>query len=404
MSLAPRPQLFRRVSALAFVLALSVCLFGPDRLSGRFAPKAAAASTFTINSTGDGPDSNAADGACDDGTGHCTLRAAIQQANATPGTDTINFQIPATDPGRNATTGVFTISPASPLPTIIDPVVINGYSQPGAQANTLADADNAVLLIELNGSGVTSSNASGLKITAGGSTVSGLVINRFLPVGVSAGIRLESGGGNVIQGCFIGTDTSGMVQRRNDAGIRLVNSSNNTIGGTDPSARNVVSGNLEANIRMAGSNNTIQGNLIGPDSTGTSGFTNDTNQVPNIIASVYVENTTTAQFSGNLFGGTTPGARNVITNIFITTSGNVVQGNFIGTDAKGKFRLSQGNILVIEDRFGNGQILHPADILIGGTDAGAGNVIAGGVGLLGSSNAKVQGNLIGTDAAGTAAI
>ena len=158
MSLAPRPQLFRRVSALAFVLALSVCLFGPDRLSGRFAPKAAAASTFTINSTGDGPDSNAADGACDDGTGHCTLRAAIQQANATPGTDTINFQIPATDPGRNATTGVFTISPASALPTIIDPVVINGYSQPGAQANTLADADNAVLLVELSGSGVTAGN------------------------------------------------------------------------------------------------------------------------------------------------------------------------------------------------------------------------------------------------------
>src|SRR5205807_3971792 len=70
----------------------------------------------------------------------------------------------------------------------------------------------------------------------------------------------------------------------------------------------------------------------------------------------------------------------------------------------GNVRLSQGNILVLDDRFGNGQSVHPADILIGGVDAGARNVIAGGVSLLGSSNAKVQGNLIGTDAAGTAAI
>ncbi len=73
-----------------------------------------------------------------------SLRQAILNANANPGVDTIDFAIPGT--------GVHTISPASALPTITDPVVIDGYTQPGASPNTLANGDNAVLLIELDGS------------------------------------------------------------------------------------------------------------------------------------------------------------------------------------------------------------------------------------------------------------
>src|SRR3954463_5858258 len=83
-----------------------------------------------------------------------SLRQAIIDANGNAGMDTIEFNIPASDPNCNATTHVCTITPTvdPPLPPITDRVTINGYSQPGASVNTLKNGDDAVLLIELNGS------------------------------------------------------------------------------------------------------------------------------------------------------------------------------------------------------------------------------------------------------------
>src|SRR5262245_8777850 len=74
----------------------------------------------------------------------CTLREAITAANTNPGADTIVFNIPGG--------GVHTISPTSSLPEITESVTIDGYTQPGASENTLAVGDDAVLLIELDGS------------------------------------------------------------------------------------------------------------------------------------------------------------------------------------------------------------------------------------------------------------
>lgn len=87
------------------------------------ASPARSAATFTVNSTGDGGDSSTADNICDSdaGTGgeQCTLRAAIQQANAgVASNEYIKFEIPASDPGYDPATGVWTISPTSGLPTI----------------------------------------------------------------------------------------------------------------------------------------------------------------------------------------------------------------------------------------------------------------------------------------------
>ena len=72
-----------------------------------------------------------------------SLRQAITDANTNPGLDTICFNIPGA--------GVQTIAPLSALPPISDPVIIDGYSQPGASPNTLAVGGDATLLIELNG-------------------------------------------------------------------------------------------------------------------------------------------------------------------------------------------------------------------------------------------------------------
>ena len=77
----------------------------------------AQATTFTVNSTND-----VDDGTCD--ATHCSLREAINAANANSGTDTIAFNISGAGP--------HTIQPTSALPTITDPVVIDGYTQPGA--------------------------------------------------------------------------------------------------------------------------------------------------------------------------------------------------------------------------------------------------------------------------------
>jgi CSLREA domain-containing protein len=107
---------------------------------------AQASTTFIVNIPGDTHDADLGDGLCDVnlfGSGQqCTLRAAIEQANATPGADVINFNIPDT-----FGTGVKTINVGalddSGLPPITDQVTINGYSQPGASPNTLARGTNA---------------------------------------------------------------------------------------------------------------------------------------------------------------------------------------------------------------------------------------------------------------------
>ena len=131
-----------------------------------------ATTAFTVNSTRDVGDYNPGDGECFTGVvlvigPECTLRASIQEANAIPGADTIDFDVP--------TTAVATISPASQLPTITEAVTIDGYSQPGAKSNTLAVGNDAVLKVELSGPG----SGSGLRIGAAYSTVKGLVINRW---------------------------------------------------------------------------------------------------------------------------------------------------------------------------------------------------------------------------------
>jgi hypothetical protein len=127
-----------------------------------------AAATVTVNSTTDVSDGDTSSIAALIATpgpdGVISLREAIIAANNTAGADAISFNIPGP--------GVRTITPTSQLPTITSPVTIDGYTQPGASANTLAVGDNAVLLIELNGNGAA---FKALTITAGNSTVRGLV-------------------------------------------------------------------------------------------------------------------------------------------------------------------------------------------------------------------------------------
>ena len=131
--------------------------------------------TYTVTSVADGGDSDVGDGLCDNGSGDCTLRAAIEEANATTEASLIQFDIPGAGP--------HTIQPGIPLPEITEPLVIDGYTQPGASPNTSTTSSNAVLKIELDGTNAIPT-ADGLVVKASNTTVKGLVVNRFPQFGI----------------------------------------------------------------------------------------------------------------------------------------------------------------------------------------------------------------------------
>ncbi len=322
-----------------------------------------------------------------------SLRDAITQANATAnvgGPDEIHFAIPGT--------GLHTISPTANLPDITDPVIIDGYTQAGSSPNTNGPGlgSNAVLTIELNGTNA-GPNVSGLTIETIDCTVRGLVINRFGTGGtIGNGILVSSSNDIAIDGNFIGTDASGTAALPNRGhGLFLLSGKNNRIGGAAPAARNVISGNGEEGIEIEGGllpGHVIQGNLIGTDASGASALGNGGDGI------------VLFDTSDHTIGGSAPAERNVISgnhsqgiNIGGSGTGNVVQGNFIGTDASGAAAL--GNE-------GGGVFLSSADNLVGGTAPGTRNVVSGNVGdgvnifnPTGTGN-SIQGNFIGTDATG----
>ena len=155
--------------------------------------------------------------------GWWSLRQAIIDANENPGYDTIIFKIPGE--------GIHTIQPLTALPVITDPVLIDGFSQPGSSANTnpISQGCNAYLNIELDGTNA--GIADGLIISCGGSTVRGLIVNNF---SIGNGIELRTYGGNIIEGNFIGVDSDGISVEPNYYGIRVFSDST-LIGGTAPS-------------------------------------------------------------------------------------------------------------------------------------------------------------------------
>ncbi|MBZ0282447.1 MAG: CSLREA domain-containing protein [Anaerolineae bacterium] len=274
---------------------------------------------------------------------YCSLHAAINAANAHPGPDTIQFNIPGT--------GVKTIHPTEMLHPILDSVVIDGTTQPGYAGTPI---------IELNGSlNGNIYEQHGLFIESGQNvTIRGLVINKF----PQDGIYIENATNVVIEGNYIGTDPTGTIAMGNGrisgAGIRVYGTGHR-IGGTEPGMGNLISGNNAAGIILEGTNHIIQGNLIGTNAAGNLGLGNQLNGI-NVFR------------PENQIGGTATGAGNVISGntnagIWVLESNNVVQGNWIGTDRTASLNVKNGWMGI--------DIMGDAN-LIGGTEPGAGNVIA----------------------------
>ena len=375
-----------------------------------FAASSVIAATFTVTNTGD--------------SGAGSLRQAILDANANPGADTIAFNI--------AGSGVHTIAPLGTM-AISDAVVIDGFSQAGSSPNTLLVGNDAVYTIEIDGSGITNflfyvgtsgatirgllinrTNGNSIFIDVGdddnkvignwiGTDATGTQYlgTNFDAVRVwgssnrvggtdpadhnvivgggasgSATLDLELGGFNVIQGNHVGVNAAGTAPLAPSPvpswGISMSSTAHdNLIGGTTPGARNVVFANAPLLLGSGSHHNTIQGNYIGTDATGTIGFG----------ASVGI-------FSNNaphddLIGGAAAGAGNVISGNavgIVFTDGaaaHTVMGNFIGTDPTG--------LLPVPNSARGIELQSPsAGSVIGGVNAGEGNTIAfnGGPGIL----------------------
>lgn len=334
--------------------------------------------TFTVTSIAD--------------SGAGSLRSAIASANSSINAagvlDRITFAIPGAGP--------HTIALTASLPTITDPVEIDGYSQSGAIKNTngTSGAFNGVLQIVLDGA-ATPAGTSGLVIDAGNSEIKGLVISRF----PASGIRITSNSGNTVAGNFIGTDVTGTIDRGNGGdGIQISDVRDNRIGGLNPEHRNVIAGNGSDGIEIRGvgsTSNVVAGNFIGVDKTGAAALGNSSDGVSLALGA-----------KNNRIGGQTPGERNVISGNSsdgveidgATTSGNLIVGNYIGADKSGT--LDRGNLV-------NGiSITSAPSNTIGGETAGHRNVISGnndnGIDIAGlaADNNIIRGNYIGTDAAG----
>ena len=319
-----------------------------------------AAATFTITST------NSA--------GPGTWREAITNANANPGPDLIAFNLPP------ATRSTF---PTTALPAITDPVTIDGTTQPSFSGTPI---------VELAGNlaGV----ADGLRLTTTNCILRGLIINRFS----GDNVELNSGGGHVIEGCYLGLNLTGTTdQGAGQQGIRLENSTGNRVGGPTVAQRNVISGNNQNGILLNGvgsSNNVIQGNWMGVDVTGTNRIANSQHGI------------SLANAPANQLGGSQAGEGNLIsgntTGILIdgtAAAGNQIAGNWIGLLSSGKVVDALGNT---DDGI---RIQNAPSTRLGGLTEGARNVIGGnndGIELTGAgtTGTRIEGNWIGWDALG----
>ena len=246
--------------------------------------------------------------------------------------------------------------------------------------------------------------AAGIAVTGSSNVIGGIdeehgnLTTNVISGNEGAGVSI-SASENQLQGNFIGTDVSGTAALKNGVGV-LIDGGHNTIGGTTPAARNVISGNASDGVFISGagaSGNLIAGNYIGVDVTGIARLAND------VGVAVSASNNTI----GGTPGDKQPGAGNVISGnqdegILIENSGamnNKVTGNYIGTTSNGELPLGNGMGVSIDDAPNNS---------IGGSTRVAGNVISANLGdgvyVSGenASNTKIQGNYIGLDAAGLA--
>jgi hypothetical protein len=216
-----------------------------------------------VDDTGDGPDASAGDGTCATAGAVCTLRAAIEESNALGGAR-IYFRIPGAGP--------HVISPATALPAVSATALIDGMTEPDFMGSPAVRIDGSSLINE-EGIEVTSdfTTVKGLSITdfsgVGGPTS---------PAG--SGIYAHTGQMNYFTGNFLGIAPDGVTAagNRNGAFVHGPGASPpGQVGGPTEYERNIISGNTQAGLFLfRNKSSVVEGNYIGTDSSGTSAVGN----------------------------------------------------------------------------------------------------------------------------------
>lgn len=348
---------------------------------------------FVVDGTGDQPDDLLGDNICDIGNGTCTLRAAIQEANASTGHDLIGFELGA---------GSRIIEPAANLPTIASRLTIDGTTEPGFAGQPL---------VELRATNVTSGTNNEYAFIRATSplTLRGLVINSLPQSGRALSLH---GNNNVIQGNYLGTNAAGMSDATQGSyGIYLLGRGS-LIGGLNPTPTswcsgdcNIISGFGEG-IQVNGGDHVIRGNFIGTDVTGTDDLGSQA-----VGVSLYADH--------SQVGGDQPEERNLISGNGIgirmtwESRDNTITGNYIGTDASGTSAVTNGAGILQWYAYPGvtGNVIGGDSDALGGSCTGVCNLISGnnraielGFDNAGPDGTVIQGNFIGTDASGTIAV
>lgn len=341
--------------------------------------------TFTVDSDITYQDYTPGDGKCETPpyTGSkCTLYAAIQEANASPGADLINFSIKSTTYGTIFGGGGTQIS---------ESVTIDGSSQGR---------------VEIYGNGHT----VGLSVFGTATTIRGMALNRYSSKAISLG-----GSGHIVEGNYVGTDVTGsqIVGNPGATGI-YVNGQDHLIGGTTSVARNVIAGFTTANIEIdtdfddkTAGGITIQGNYIGTNANGTDALGTTRTAIDSFRG------------FGLTIGGASPGAGNLISgnrqNALIalySTSSTLVAANKLGTNALGTALLgpgvNTGYGIIVGYAIDNGVTYLSTKSTIGGPTPQTKNLISGcpsyAIVLTRASEINVRNNLVGTEITGTSAL
>lgn len=320
----------------------------------------AAPTTFTVNVVTNEEDVNIGDGICETAnTGECTLRAAIQESNASQeDLDTIGFNIPGS--------GVRTIDITADLPQINDEVVIDGYTQPGSLANTAVAPQplNGTILVELK-----FNDNGGLNIFGENTVVRGLSI--FDCSSACVGVYSNN---ITIHGNYLGLRADGLsVFEDGESQPALLAGQGNdgvTIGGVNPAERNIIVNNnpLQTAVSLSGSEVVFYGNYVGIGKDGVTDLGGELGLSLN---------------SGNndsIVGGPLTGQANLISGadtanlVLQGGSGHKVQGNLIGTDYTGA--LNDG----ITNGVGFTAQMEVSNSIIGGVNPGEGNILIGASG------------------------
>lgn len=379
--------------------------------------RALAGNVMVVDSTGDEPDADPLDPSCKTALNTCTLRAAIGQANVTPGPDDIAFS-----PSLNTAT--------IQLLDVLPPLYSGGAGGITIHGERRITLDGTSL--GPHTPGVPSPLPVGLDLRAPSNKIQGLTLMNF-----GTGVLIEVAGDNVV-----GTDgdggvsdsSEGNVFKANDiaieiernpitqpnrisgnvitssglAGVRLEAAVGNIIGTngdgiSDSLERNVISGNLGDGILVGGSQNRIAGNYIGVDTSGRIRLANSGNGIK-IVGSQNIVGT-----NGDL--NYDDQERNVISGnlgdgiLIDSGTQNQISGNYIGVDASGGALVGNGGngVRVV------GSSAYPTNNTIGTNsnqvaDADERNVISGnnGDGILvdHSHYNRIAGNYIGVDASG----